>query len=145
MFACVLQILWQESIEKRVAHAAFIMRIDTKGANIHGRSTYPIVIQQNQTRAAKLMSAIARGTSSSWDAWGGWKTYRGSKDDLLMIPMRFVAKRGAIRSFENFWKNLARTSPGDNLVCVPPSGAPPISFRISSVSQVFRLFEYAMP
>ena len=59
---------------------------------------------------------------------------------VLMIPKRLVAKRGAILSFENLPRVRCTISIGESLVLSMESAGPPMAFKISSDSQVLRLF-----
>ena len=57
-----------------------------------------------------------------------------------MAPIRLVAKRGAILSFENLPRVRLTMSACESLELSITAGSPPTAFRISSDSQVLRLF-----
>ena len=57
-----------------------------------------------------------------------------------MSPSLLVAKSGASLSFENLLKNLWMIWVVESFVVSTAAGSPPIAFRISSVSHVFRPF-----
>ena len=57
-----------------------------------------------------------------------------------MIPIRLVAKSGAILSPENLLKNRLTISTVESLTSETTSGSPPTAFRTSSESQVLRPF-----
>ena len=56
------------------------------------------------------------------------------------MAMRLVLNKGAILSLENLLKNRFTISTVESLPSITTSGSPPTAFKISSDSQVLRLF-----